>query len=418
MRRHLLISLPLLLLVCGCDQGERPSSGRSANDVLGDLQDLGYVGGVGAEGGRGAVFRDEQRMQPGYTLVSIFRLSMAKLIDEDGTVVHTWRIDGSRNWDNVELLPNGDILTTGADPYPTNGIRDEERYLLRMSWRGEVIWKHMMFAHHDVALGPDGQLLTLTFQRRSAPEIDPSADLRDDLITRLDPGGRVLDTISMYDLTRDNDLFPLRRKRSVEKGGRKWIDLFHCNSVEQMSHAELFGTHRLYAPEHVLICSRHQNRIAIVNLSTKSLVWAWGIDELDGPHDATLLPSGNILVFDNGLFRGWSRVLEIDPRAARIVWKYEHPDDAGRPRDAPVRHFYTGSKGSNQRLDNGNTLICNADNGEVFEVTPDGEVVWRYLCDEEFEDPERPREELRASLVRAYRYDREFIDAIRAAQGD
>lgn len=417
MPRIPLILITLLAVASGCQQ-EEASAPKSAEDVINALQDLGYAGGVEADGESGVVVRDAERMQPGYTLVSIHRLSMAKLIDEEGATVHEWRLEGSRHWDNVELLDNGDILTTGADPYPTKGIRDEKRYALRMSWNGDVIWKRYLTAHHDITPTPGGGFLTLTFQRRKAPEIHPTVDLRDDHISRLDDDGRPVDSISMYDLVRDNDLFPLRRKRPVEKGGRKWVDLFHCNSVEPMTRDDLFGAHRLYAPEHVLICSRHQNRIAIVNTRTRSLVWAWGRGELDGPHDATLLPSGNILVFDNGLFRGWSRVLEIDPRTERIVWKYEHPDDVGRPRDAPGKHFYTGSKGSNQRLDNGNTLICNSDNGEVFEVTPDGDVVWRWLCDEQFDDPDRPRESLRATLVRAYRYDRELIDGLLERHGD
>jgi hypothetical protein len=34
--------------------------------------------------------------------------------------------------------------------------------------------------------------------------------------------------------------------------------------------------------------------------------------------------------------------------------------------------------GGSQRLPNGNTLICNADSGEFFEVTPTDEIVWKY----------------------------------------
>jgi hypothetical protein len=33
-----------------------------------------------------------------------------------------------------------------------------------------------------------------------------------------------------------------------------------------------------------------------------------------------------------------------------------------------------------QRLANGNTLVVNSDGGEVFEVTPDREIVWSCSC--------------------------------------
>ena len=32
-----------------------------------------------------------------------------------------------------------------------------------------------------------------------------------------------------------------------------------------------------------------------------------------------------------------------------------------------------------QRLPNGNTLICSGINGTVFEVTPEKEMVWKYV---------------------------------------
>jgi hypothetical protein len=44
------------------------------------------------------------------------------------------------------------------------------------------------------------------------------------------------------------------------------------------------------------------------------------------------------------------------------------PGDFNSPR-------YGGSK----RLPNGNTLICNSDSGEFFEVTSENEVVWKYI---------------------------------------
>ena len=87
--------------------------------------------------------------------------------------------------------------------------------------------------------------------------------------------------------------------------------------------------------------------------------------EILGPHDASVLKNGHILIFDNGLGRGWSRVIELDPLARRIVWEYKAPT----PTD-----FYTATRGGCQRLPNGNTLITDSEAGRVFEVTPDGVV--------------------------------------------
>jgi len=42
---------------------------------------------------------------------------------------------------------------------------------------------------------------------------------------------------------------------------------------------------------------------------------------LDGQHQPTMLPNGHIMVYDNGTRRGYSRVIELDPLSAEIVWE-------------------------------------------------------------------------------------------------
>jgi hypothetical protein len=110
-------------------------------------------------------------------------------------------------------------------------------------------------------------------------------------------------------------------------------------------------------------------------------VWAWGQGIMSGPHDAQLLENGNILILDNGLGTGVSRAIEVDPMMNEIVWEYK----ADPPED-----FYTESKGSVQRLPNGNTLITDSVHARVFEVTRDGEIVWDYICPYKIEPGKRP----------------------------
>jgi hypothetical protein len=99
------------------------------------------------------------------------------------------------------------------------------------------------------------------------------------------------------------------------------------------------------------------------------------VGELAHPHDPTLLNTGNILVFDNGFHRrlsvrNYSRVVEVNPKAKNIEWAYM---------DDPPHHFYGSFLSGCQRLPNGNTLICEGQNGRIFEVTGDGELVWEFI---------------------------------------
>ena len=83
-----------------------------------------------------------------------------------------------------------------------------------------------------------------------------------------------------------------------------------------------------------------------------------------------MLANGRILIFDNGRYRGWSRVIELNPQTMAIEWQYRKEG------------FYTLSQGYVQRLENGNTLVTESERGRAFEITREGEIVWEYYHSE------------------------------------
>ncbi|MFQ5807001.1 MAG: arylsulfotransferase family protein [Phycisphaerae bacterium] len=348
----------------------------------------------------GLVFRDEARSYPGYTLFVVRLTAKALLIDHAGQVVHEWQDSGARQWGHAELLPDGDVLLVGADrpDEPVPWLADETRHAMRLDWNGGVVWKRYLPVHHDIATTPDGNLMALAFQRRKLPAVHQTIDVRDDLIVTLTPQGERLARFSFYDAVIGRPgIFPLIENPVTVVGRRPWVDLFHANSVEWMRHGHLFGKDPIYGPDNVLVCFRRQHRLAIFDMKKQEVIWAWGEKDISGPHDAQVLEDGRILLFDNGVNRGWSRVIELDPLRNEVVWEFKAP----RPTD-----FYTESRGSAQRLPNGNTLIANSDNGEIFEVTREGDVVWRYLCAERNEAGQR------ATIVRAKRFESAFIEEL------
>jgi hypothetical protein len=90
-------------------------------------------------------------------------------------------------------------------------------------------------------------------------------------------------------------------------------------------------------------------------------------------HDCEPLPNGNITLFANGInttTNPFSRAIELDPRTSKIVWQY---------RAKPTYTFFSPHISGTQRLKTGNTLICEGQWGRLFEVTPEGEIVWEYV---------------------------------------
>lgn len=127
------------------------------------------------------------------------------------------------------------------------------------------------------------------------------------------------------------------------------LDLLHTNSIEFMRRPELEARSPIYSRNNVLVSIRHQDSVAL---------------------------------FD---------------------WKQYRGEAEG---------FFRVSQGSSQRLPNGNTLLANSNSGEAFEVTPEGEVVWRFL------NPASNAEEKRATFVRIKRYPLKLVDRLLDREGD
>ena len=145
----------------------------------------------------------------------------------------------------------------------------------------------------------------------------------------------------------------------------------------------------------ILFSYNSNSLIGIIEYPKGDVVWAWGWGNLDSQHAHTMLENGNLLIFDNGSrYRGgWARVIELNPLTGEIVWEYHAQ---------PKEDFYTGTGGNAQRLPNGNTLICEGWRNRVFEVTPEGEVVWDFIS-------EFNKISGRGNIYEAFRYSEEYV---------
>jgi hypothetical protein len=392
---------------CGQDESRQPERSRPPGSTaisereVERLRSLPYASGSSAPENEpaGVIVCDPERACPGYRLFEIPNLGRAELIDRQGQVVHAWRqSQASERWQHVELLASGDLLVVGMEPQAGQAVgpeSDSGHFVMKLDAQSRVLWKRPLAAHHDIEVTPDGHLLTLTFYKRLIPSFHPTVETRDDQLTLLDSSGVAVESMSLLDaIQSDPHVFPLESVEPTTLYGQHWMDIFHTNSIEWMHQPQLFAKHPLYGPNNILVCFRHQDRIAIFDWSAHRVVWSWGRGELRGPHDASVLENGHILLLDNGLGRGWSRAIELDPLTGKIVWEYKAD---------PPNAFYSGSKGSAQRLPNGNTLLAESDRGRAIEVDPEGRTVWEFIC------PHRLNRRMRAAIARIVLYPPEFV---------
>ncbi len=309
----------------------------------------------------------------------------ALLMDMEGKIVHRWTYPEPRKvlsvWDYGVMLPDGDALVIRA-------YGD----LKKLDWQSDLIWQTNIPANHDVAVAPDGTLYVIVTELKSYRELL----VRFPVIVHLGSDGEGMDKWSAYDhledikqtfdqrsfldtfldslLARGEDpraaqQVPGRVKQQTIEG-RIVLDMLHLNSVSIIPDTPLGRVDPRFAAGNLLICFRNVNQIAILEKNTKRILWIWGEGVLEWPHHPTMLANGNILIFDNGPWRKYSRVVEANPVSGQIEWEY-----VANPRES----FYSFEKGSAQRLPNGNTLICESDRGRAFEVTREGKIVWEWL---------------------------------------
>jgi hypothetical protein len=402
-----------LATFCGKEEPSRRSS--ELEERLETLRSVPYTSVTSekvSEDTAGVMFIDRDRAWPGYNFYCSRLAPEAFLLDLDGNIVNRWSYEQEpyKLWDHAILLDNGDIV-----------VLNKFLYIFQLDWNSNLIWEKRMAAHHDVAMAEDGMFFVIEFSTarhrdlfvRFARVVHLAAggeelgrwstyDHLDDLKHALDQASfldTTLDTLEARGIKPDSaraagvriDVFPLGKQE------RKNIyDYFHLNTITILPETPLAGRDARFAAGNLLLCLRNVNQLAIINWDSGEVLWSWGEGVLEWPHHPTVLEDGNFLVFDNGVDREYSKVLELDPISKTVVWEYvAHPPET----------FYSPSKGSAQRLPNGNTLICDGDRGRVFEVTREGDIVWDWY---------NPiiREHRRVQVYRMMRYPVETVESI------
>jgi hypothetical protein len=336
-------------------------------------------------------------------------------------------------------MPNGNVLMVvwdkkTADEAIAAGRKKElvSKYLLPDSivevkptgkTTGEVVWEWHLWDHliqdndptkanyGDVAAHPE--LVDINFVENSmGPGPGPPGP-----VAKADgkASDKTADTVKTADAVKKAEDAKLKSIGYVGSPQQRsqWInpDWTHVNSVDY--NAEL---------DQIVISVHEFSEIWIIDHSTTTaeaaghtggrsgkggdLLYRWGNprvyragtkedQKLFAQHNAQwirrgLPGEGHLLVFNNGGHRpdgNYSSVDEIVLPPVDDKGRYEHapgkafgPEAAIWSYSAPEKSdfnafFISGA----QRLPNGNTFICSGPNGTLFEVTPDKEMVWKYV---------------------------------------
>ncbi|MBW1861913.1 MAG: aryl-sulfate sulfotransferase [Deltaproteobacteria bacterium] len=314
-----------------------------------------------------------------------------------GNVVHEWTIP--YRVQHAVLLPTGNILMNcndgkalpGRPGFPPFHLGAALGWLYEMDWDGNVVFKYFdPNMHHDFDKLDNGNYIYLGFEQvpkelqkkvrggRKGSE-HPGGVMWNDYIAEVTSQGKEVWRWSANDhFDPDIDIIgPLY-------GRNEWG---HSNDVDGMENGN------------IIFDAKHTDTVYIIDKKTKEIIWRWGAsfkldketgrleyrggkgvdDALGGMHAAyeiqTGFPgAGNIMLYDNGVYAGKSRAVEVDIKTNKVAWDSRPPGKGGKSRG----HFSEAISNA-ERLPNGNTIICSGNNARYFEITPQKQVVWEFV---------------------------------------
>jgi hypothetical protein len=376
--------------------------------------------------------------QEGYTLFNGSLSPRTHLIDTNGQEVHSWT--GTGGTTAVYLQEDGSILrnTMLAPAQRAFGSNGSTGRIEIIDWNNKPVWSYTLAdskyqLHHDSIRLPNGNILAIAWERFSRAEAiamgrDPAKlnpatnnELWGEAILEIKPdletgsGGTIVwewhltdHLVQSYDAGKPNYVKPKDLVKYPHRVNVNFVPtgLGADTHIADWAHFNAIAYNA--KTDQILVSSREFSEVWMIDHSTTTaqaagktggksgkggdLLWRYGNpqtwnagtaanQQLQWQHNihwiADGLPgAGNLLLFNNGWGRpngsSWSSVMEIKPTTygkAATVWSY----------GSPKAGFFSPIISGAQRQPNGNTLICEGVKGNVFEVTPAGKTVWRYV---------------------------------------
>ena len=366
--------------------------------------------------------------QDGLTLFQPFSGTTTYLVDGAGMVVNSWPGTATPGL-SVYMLPDGDMLRTRD---LTGGGGGSGGGLQRLSYDGQVEWTFSFFnatltPHHDVEVLPNGNVLMVVWEEVGGAEAiaqgrnpaNVGTTFTPDAVYEIEPAGSDMGTVVWewhawdhlvqdFDSSKPNFGVVADHPELIDLNYGPTGDWLHVNGID-------------YHPafDQIAISVPNFDEIWVIDHSTTSeeaaghsggnsgrggdLLYRWGNPRAYDRgtvadqvfyflHDVQWIEpgrpgAGNLIVFNNGNNRptgNWSSADEWTPPVdasgnytlnggaaygpAGLAWTYSNPGS-----------FYSQIMGGAERLENGNTLICESTSGRLFEVTDAGAIVWSYI---------------------------------------
>lgn len=367
----------------------------------------------------------------GYTLFSPNADTNTYLIDNCGQLINSWKSNYNPGL-SAYLLEDGSLLRTCQLNNPTFSLGGRGGRVERYDWDGNLVWEfnfsnNQYCQHHDIEYLPNGNILILATEKKTQLEAvlegrDPNllqeGELWAEFLVEIKPVGADSGTIVWEWHSWDHLVQNFDSTKNNYQAQTNIPNKFNLNYIGNNSKADWMHANAIdYNPtlDQIVITSKKWSELWIIDHSTTSLeasgptggnsgmggdiLYRWGNPITYGqngqkflydPHDVHWIDSGKVdagklMIFNNGKNRGWSTVdiisTPVDSNGnyslsgsiygpSAIEWSYADPTPT---------NFYAQRISGAQRLENGNTLICDGPDGYFFEIDSAQQKVWEYI---------------------------------------
>ncbi|MFK7814650.1 MAG: aryl-sulfate sulfotransferase [Maribacter sp.] len=359
---------------------------------------------------------DGGKVYDGLILVNDASANSVYLMDKTTEIVYDWNLNGKRLGNDAFLLDDGRLLAMFEDENPQISLGGFGGLLSLLDKDGNTEWSYEYsnenhIAHHDAKMLPNGNILFLSWEKKSSEEASQigyslDTEIIYDAVLEINPETDEIvwewhmwdHLIQEFDETKDNfgnvnlnpQLIDINYLEVTDFPG----DISHVNGIDYDSENNLIYLSANYYSEIWVIDHSTTTEQAKTNTGGNygiggDLVYRFGNPStykntqgtrlFDRNHHPNLLDGekkGNILVYSNGLSVNQSTVYELQipenltleanqNNEPNIIWSFTDSE------------LFSGRVSGADLLPNGNRIITEGDFG-FWEVTETGEILWRY----------------------------------------
>jgi hypothetical protein len=336
-------------------------------------------------------------------------------------VFHTWNFGNASTGYSTYLLP-GKILCrsvqTNNSFFQGGGLHGR---IQKVDWNGTVLWDYThssntYILHHDHCVLPNGNVLVISYEVKTVAEVvaagcTQSIEIHSEKVMELEPTGLNTQNVvwewHLWDHLVQNANPAKANYETSIVGHPERLNVNYATSEDWI---HMNGIDYNEALDQIVLSTHNLNEVYVIDHSTTTaeaashaggnsgkggdFLYRWGNPAAyqagGGPsvfevlHDAHWIPqdcpnAGRLVAFNND----WttmtqSSIIQFEPPVNGYLYTL-NPGPAYGPATYSDRRALNGwnsNMGNSQQLPNGNTLICMAMLGTIYEIGPTGTTLW------------------------------------------